>query len=272
MNDLQKNSIKILCRQYYDYQNQRLAMDGRMGTKKNLEKKKGIPERDDELLEILFVQREDLISREEEIMCGVRDVKTKKLIKKGLKHLVREYPIWKEFLKDIKGCGETMAAVIISEIDIHKADTVSKIWQFAGLNPGMVRGKKFKGKGDNKKIIVSDEMVRGDKKTAGFLCPYNQFLKAKMCGVLGAGFLKAESPYREYYDNMKHRLISADWGMESKNPTDPKRPKAGHQHKAANRYMVKMFIKDLYIAWRTLEGLPVREPYQEEYLKKRHTA
>ena len=34
--------------------------------------------------------------------------------------------------------------------------------------------------------------------------------------------------------------------------------------------MIKMFLKDLYIAWRTLEGLEVRKPYEEEYLNRKH--
>lgn len=44
----------------------------------------------------------------------------------------------------------------------------------------------------------------------------------------------------------------------------------GHRDKAAKRYMIKMFIKDLYVIWRTIEGLPVREPYQVEYLGHTH--
>jgi hypothetical protein len=29
-------------------------------------------------------------------------------------------------------------------------------------------------------------------------------------------------------------------------------------------------LKDLYVQWRTIEGLEVREPYSAEYLGKRH--
>ena len=161
-----------------------------------------------------------------------------------------------------------MAAVILSQFDIHRADTVSKLWAYAGIAPGMKKGKKIK----NGKIIETDEMVRGDKLTPGFLSPFNQFLRAKLIGVLGGGFLKSKSPYSEYYYNMKQRYESMDWGIESKNPVDKKKPKAGHQHNGAMRYMIKMFLKDLYVAWRMIEGLNVREPYQVEYLKKTHIA
>jgi hypothetical protein len=235
MNELQRNSIKTLTRIYYDYQRERIALDGRLGIKKDGDVKKKAPERDMEILLEIKERRDHVLELEEA---------TAKMLAKE----VHKHPLWDCFLKHVKGCGEGVGAVIISEFDINKAPTVSNLWSFAGLAPG------------------KDRKVKGKK------CPYNQFLRAKLCGVLGSGFLIANSPYRSFYDNMKNRLESAGWGMDSKTPTDKNRPKAGHQHKAATRYMVKMFLRDLYVAWRTLEGLEVRAPYQEEYLGHKHSA
>ena len=232
---LQEKSLEILVRAYYDYQAERISLDNRLGRKKSGEVKAGIPDRDDEMLLYLMSRRDEVCKFEKEI-------------EKAIKVKVHSYPLWDEFLFHIKGCGEGMAAVILTQIDIHKAVAVSNLWSFAGLAPG------------------KDRKVKGQK------CTYNQFLKSKLLGVLGSGFLKAKSPYADFYYNMKNRLESENWGTESKNPTNKKRPKAGHQHKAANRYMVKMFLKDLYVAWRTLEGLEIREPYQVEYLGKVHIA
>jgi hypothetical protein len=230
-----RESIRTLTRSFYDYQRERLALDGRLGRTKAGKAKSGRPDRDVTMLQILDQRREYVFEFEQ-------------LLAKDLARIIHQHPLWKSFLSDVKGCGETMAAVIISEFDINIATTVSKLWSFSGLAPG------------------KDRKVKGQK------CPFNQFLRAKLCGVLGPSFLKCNSPYRIFYDEMKHRLESKDWGMASKHPTDPLRPKAGHQHKAANRYMVKQFLKDLYVAWRTLEGLPVRKPYEEEYLGKQHSA
>lgn len=232
---LEGKSLNILVRVFYDYQRERISLDGQIGRKKDGNLKKGIPERDEELLVYLMARRDELKSMENEIF-------------KEIAKTVHKHPLWKMFLVNVKGCGETMAAVMITQFDIHKAPMVSNLWSFAGLAHGK------------------------DKKVKGQKCTFNQFLKAKLLGVLGPGFLKANSPYREYYDNMKHRLESMDWGTASKNPTDKNRLKAGHQHNAANRYMVKMFLKDLYIAWRTIEGLPIRDSYQEEYLKHKHAS
>lgn len=235
MKNSYRNSIKTLTRIYYDYQRERISLDGRLGMKKDKSVKKNIPERDETMLIEILKRRNDVFDMENVIF-------------KDLAKEVHKTKLWKDFLCDVKGVGESIAAVLISEFDIHKALTVSNLWSFSGLAPGK------------------------DRKTKGKKCPYNQFLRSKLCGVLGSAFLKSNSPYREYYDNMKNRLYSENWGMDSKNPTDKKKPKAGHQHKAATRYMIKMFLKDLYIVWRTLEGLEVRKPYQEEYLEKKHIA
>ena len=251
-----RQSLNILVRQYFDYQRERMGLDGRIGRKKDLDKeghvvrKKGAREVDELMLMYLVERREEIFSAEQAVFLGAPVVKNGKVVNHegGIVQAVHLQPLWKHFLKDVVGCGEAIAAVIITEIDINKAPTVSNIWSFAGLAPG------------------KDRKVKGQK------CPFNQFLRAKLCGVLGSSFLKCNSPYRVFYDDMKHRLESSDWGTASKNPTDKSRPKAGHQHKAATRYMVKMFLRDLYVAWRTLEGLPVRAPYQEEYLGKKHSA
>ena len=248
MEDKIRNSIKILTRAYYDYQSERTALDGRLGQTKNGDVKAKAPEVDPALLLPLLSRREEIFALEEETLRGAKNADGKWDREGSLYSLIHTHPLWKHFLDEVKGCGEAVAAVIISEFDIHKAPTVSNLWSFAGLAPGK------------------------DKKVKGTKCPYNQFLRAKLCGVLGSSFLKCKSPYSEFYYNFKHRLESEKWGMDSKNPTDKKRPKAGHQHKAATRYMIKMFLKDLYVAWRTLEGLEVRAPYQEQYLDHKHSA
>jgi len=251
-------SIRIFTRAYYDAQDERIALDGRLGLTKNGEAKKGRPDRDAALLMVLMERRDDKLKFELAMI-------------KAIVPLIHKHPLWISYLRDVKGVGEMLAAVIVTEFDIHKFENVSKGWQFAGMNPGLVRGKVWKKIKGKRVLVATDTLIRGDKKTKGFVRPYNAFLKSKLLGVLGKQFLVHGSPYRVYYDNVKHRLESEDWGEESKNPTDPKRPKAGHQHNAARRYMVKMFIKDLYVIWRALEGLPIRPLYDEEYLGHKHS-
>ena len=250
-------SLKTLLRVYYDYQKERMALDGRLGLKKNGEEKKGTPVRDPIMLAVLYERRTQVLAMEEAAA-------------KEIVPFVRKLGMWKYFFKGLHGCGEIMAAVCLTEFDIRIATTSSKMCQFAGLNPGQHVGKVWKGKGKKRHLEETTTMNRGDKYTKGFVRPYNAFLKSKLIGVLANEFIMSASPYRIYYDDRRHRLESKNWGEKSKNPSDPTKPKAFHQSNAAKRYMIKQFIRDLYVAWRTFEGLPVRGPYSEEYLGKKH--
>lgn len=239
MDDKLRNSIKSLTRAFYDYQKERQSLDNRMGMTKDGKKKKKAPERDIELLIILKERRDAVFAMELEIG-------------KELAKLINQHPLWQSFLSQVKGVGETMAAVIISEFDIHKAPTASSMWAFAGLAPG------------------KDRKIKGQK------CPFNQFLRSKLCGVLGPSFLKCNSPYSEVYYNYKNRLENSDKEIIERCGNGKVRTVAWrdasrqHRHFASIRKMIKHLLQDVYVAWRTLEGLPMRAPYSEEYLGKKH--
>ncbi len=184
-----------------------------------------------------------------------------------------------------RGLGPTMAAVILSEIDIQRAASPSQVWSFAGLAPvpfhacgrcgaevskipevsGHYEHPSGKSTCEKRGGLLFDEDVvirrRAARPQKGVKLPYNGFLRTKMVGVLGPCLLKSESPYRSFYDNYKGRVSSTSWGNSD-----------AHRHRAAVRYMVKMLLADIWRGWRTLEGLPVRPLYHEEYLGHVHDA
>jgi len=173
---------------------------------------------------------------------------------------VKQHPIWEAFLKDIKGVGYLMAGVLISEIDITKAKYVSSIWAYAGLD--VTKDGKGRGKYTEHLIEVEYKAKDGTVKKKKSIT-FNPFLKAKLLGVLAGSFLKSKSPYADIYYNYKHRL---------ENHPKYKDDTAGHRNNMAKRYMVKIFLKDLYPVWRKLEGLEVHLPYEESKLGIKHTA
>ena len=177
---------------------------------------------------------------------------------KRLAKVVEAHPLWDVFLKCVKGCGPAMAAVILSEVDIHKARYVSSLWKYAGLDVG----ENGKGRSRKEEHLTEYEYVSkdGEVKTRKGIT-FNPFLKTKLVGVLGSCFLKAGGPYSEVYREYKHRLESHP---------EYKEVSKGHRHNMATRYMVKMFLKDLYVAWREVEGLDVHAPYQEAKLGHKH--
>ena len=178
---------------------------------------------------------------------------------KRFKTLLDEYPIYTEFLSKVKGCGPAMAGVLISEIDIAKAKYPSSLWTYAGLDV------KHDGRGTSKRAehLIDREYTAADGtlKTKKSIT-YNPFLKTKLMGVLAGSFLKAgDNTYSRIYRDYKNRLEN--------HPAWQERTKA-HRHNAAMRYMVKMFLVDLYREWRRLEGLPVAPTYQEAKLGHIH--
>lgn len=269
--------LRTLVRTMYDYQDMRIRTDNRVRVKAD-----GTPMQESTMADAQISEKD--YSTIEYIRINTKSNEEK--LMKEIEAIIEAEPLWTNFLSSVRGCGHKMAAVIMSEFDIHRADTVSKMWQFAGLNPGMVRGKqviKITKKTDQSQIIrkyinkegkecgiiLSDEMIRGDRRKEGFVSPYNAFLRTKLCGVLADGMIKAQgkpgsvgkSYALDYYYPYKARLEQEDgWKDESK----------GHRDRAAKRYMIKMFIQDLYQNWRTIEGLTVRVPYQEEYLNHKH--
>lgn len=153
---------------------------------------------------------------------------------------LKRFSFYTDVLKrQYRGLGPTMAGVILAEFDIVKAETVSKMWSFAGLN-----------------VVVNDEgngVAPRPKK--GEKLRYNAWLRTKMVGVLADCLIKAKSPWSHVYRDYKQRKKDAAWGKSD-----------GHRHNAAKRYMVKMLLIDLWTKWREHEGLPVREPYAVEKL------
>lgn len=193
--------------------------------------------------------------------------------------MLSKVPIY-AWLKAQKGCGPTLAGVIVAEIDITRCDTPSALWAYAGL-------------------AVDNATGRAVRRKKGHKSNWNPFLKAKMVFVLGGCFLKANSPWREFYDNYKTRkqnqlvdecMLCAGLGaLLGTEPADPKKEGTktcynckgkcsgvpwgrgdAHRHQSAIRYMVKMFLLKLWTHWRELEGLPVTEPYAEAKLGRRH--
>lgn len=280
MEKAEREKIRAMVRTLYDYQDMRLRTAGRLRLKADdsyqTEENQSVP---------VMVDRE--IPALVDIKDETREIENR--LAKAIKKEIESLPIWEAFFDGVKGCGPLMAAACIAEFDIERATTVSKMWQFAGLNPGEVRAKKIEkvtkktdtskairtfenAKGEKCMIVESEIMVRGDRLTPGCVAPYNSWLRTKLVGVLAGCMIKCQSSYAlDFYYPYKARLeqeqncitgTDKKWAEESK----------GHRDMAAKRYMIKQFLKDLYVAWRTLEGLPVREPYQVEYLGKRHSA
>jgi hypothetical protein len=189
--------------------------------------------------------------------------------------ILRKNKVWKHVMKDVKGLGPRMGGLLIAYIDIHRADTPSKIWAFFGL------------------AVDSEGGIQRMK--AGQKASFSPWLKSKIVLVLGDCLIKANSPYKDFYNNYKNRkrntvtdvcrtckgkkkiqLKDKSWvtcyHCKGQDGPIPWAASDAHLHNAARRYMVKMLLVDIWRDWRELEGLPTRVSYAEEYLGKKHSA
>jgi hypothetical protein len=201
---------------------------------------------------------------------------TEKRMTKLVEVEVKNHPMWDAFFEGVQGCGPLMAAVCLAYFDIDKARHVSSFWRYAGLDVvSICDGEDEEGvpqyhmEGNSKRYTVTREYTDKEgniKEKKGIT--YNPVLKTKLCGVLGSSFLKKpgcyyEQIYRDYRARLAQREdLKAEYGTDSKgNKVEIDKNKA-RRHAMANRYMVKMFVRDLWVTWRKLEGYEVSEPYE----------
>jgi len=175
-----------------------------------------------------------------------------------LEAMLPSFAIYRDYLKDVKGVGRAMAAVLISEFDITRAEYPSTMWAYAGLDvAGDGRGRSRRKEHLIKRVYTAKDGTEKERDSITF----NPLLKTKLMGVLGPSFLRSGSPVRKYYDDYKHRL---------EHRPDLKDERKGRIHMMAVRYMVKQFLRDLYVEWRVMEGLPVAPTYAEAKLGIEH--
>jgi hypothetical protein len=190
--------------------------------------------------------------------------------KKDMENCLQKFRIWTEWLGNIKGVGPTIGAVIVSTIDIHKADTPASIWAYAGLDVVIINNdteQDGRGRGRYKEHLVEYDYIAKDGSTKQKVgITFNPQLKTKLVGVLADIMIKQRTPkYREEYDNYKARITEREVVLTQqaaeRGDTDFKPRTPAHLHRMALRYMIKRFLVTLYYEWRTIEGLEVTEEY-----------
>lgn len=251
-------ALRQKVRMFYDLQRLRIQSGGR-GTPKAEGGEVQLHEAD---VVVLDSRSSDLLRAEKAALTDIKD------------HLA-SLPYYRDVLSDKtkwKGLGPTLAGVILSEIDPRREETASQLWSYAGLRPVPVmrcgrchvplkEGESVHAYQKTACDQVTNPYASGKamRPVAGEKRAYNAFLKTKLIGVLGPCLLKANSPWRSFYDDYKHRKTSAGWGMSD-----------AHRHNAAIRYMVKMLLLEFWKTWRTYEGLPIRESYHDQYIEPHH--
>ena len=198
-----------------------------------------------------------------------RAVLHSQLSARALAQSLRGVPIYETFLKGVKGCGVTIAGVLIRHIDISKARYPSSLWAFAGYD--VVDGQ---GRSRRASHLVEREYITRDGEVATRRgLSFNPDVKTALF-LLAEQFNRSpDSTYGKILRDYKHRMechpkygIAAQEEYAAAVVKPDYRPSAGHRHRMAMRAAIKRFLADLYNAWRPLEGLPVAPEYSEAKL------
>lgn len=186
-----------------------------------------------------------------------------------LEKVLEDVPIYSNYLQHQKGIGPAMAGVLISKLDPAKARHISSFWKFAGLDVA----PDGRGRSRREEHLVERDYINKKGKAAKRMgVTYDPWLKTKLF-VLASSFMRSKSPWRGQYDNYKHRIETDparvkmnvnEWKKKYEAEEDLRNVwPPGRIDTAAKRYMVKMFLAELWTTWRRLEGLPVTLSYHE---------
>lgn len=134
-----------------------------------------------------------------------------------------EHPVWVHFLSDVPGCTLEHASVLFDRIDIKRARYPSALWRLTGFAPP------------------------GEERELG----HDPVLKDTLVDMMSET-LEFHGKYAGIYDESMAKMARRSMYLSRQ-----------HQHNRAFRYTIKMFLVDLYVAWRTAEWLPLSEPWQE---------
>ncbi len=188
-------------------------------------------------------------------------------------------PVW-PWITSIKGLGAGgQAAKVLALIDdIGRFDTIAKLWRYAGYGlylyyekdgkvQAPIRGKVSQGSGDDRRIVEAipepnpewGPTFARDRGVPGYVLPFNKTLKSALY-IVGESFIKQQTPYYIdiYYDE-KRRQRGLHPEKIVRNGTTMFND--GHIDFRGRRKMIKEFLKDLWLNWRTAEGLPITEKY-----------
>jgi hypothetical protein len=206
-------------------------------------------------------------------------------IKRHIQSLVKEWPVWSQWLKNVSGVGPIIAGGLLAYVDINICHKVSQLWHYAGQHvvdgeiPRLKKGVKRSWNRRLQTIIwnFGESIVKSGK---GYRALFderkhheiqNRFLTVNLNNGRSqddlAGFIAGhllDEPVgkkkKGHYISNKASALSIIKAMNGSGELMLER-KPGHINNRAKRHVRKVFLAHVYKFWREAEGLPVRTVY-----------
>lgn len=176
---------------------------------------------------------------------------------------LRQQPIYQQFLKNVWGIcgagGAVTAAYIVAMVDITKCPKVSNLIRYCGFATDPATGRsERRGQGGGAPKAAHGSYAGGGPGT------YNDELKSKLVVAFltlwksgirkddeGVSRQVHESKYLRRWVDAKHSALTLP------NARLGRVMKAGEAHDKGRRKATDLFLWDLYVVWRAIEGLPI---------------
>ena len=250
-------TLRGLVSLYYDNQEMRLAFENRLRILKTVAK---LPE---ETVKITTLALESYKQTEDDLA-------------KSMAKELKAIPVYTEYLSKIKGIGPVYSACLIAWIDgarLYCSECNARINLAKGVCESCEKKiKKFEDVRMEGQSIARFETVskllryaglsaidgKVQRRRIGASIDFNMKLKTLMFKI-GTGLMMSKNPeYRKLYDQF-HEEYAKRGDYSAANPSGNKNKK--HLQFRSMKKMERIFLSNLWVKWRQLEGLPVSEPY-----------
>jgi hypothetical protein len=168
---------------------------------------------------------------------------------------LKKIPIYREFLADVYGFGAVCSAYLVAEVDINKAVRPSNLRRFCGL------------------AVIDGRLER---RTPGVKLAYNGEMRTRIFQAFSAMWRNSggekrsvDTKYLRIWHDYRHRMThSARVDEKGKivNGHGKTVSAKGFAHSTGWHKAADVFLTDLYMVWRALDGLPVWCPYVADKL------
>jgi hypothetical protein len=192
----------------------------------------------------------------------------------ALRGAIEDHPAW-PWLDGVKGIGHLLAARLLSRLDITRARTPSAFWAYCGL--ATIPGVAYRCARCGLEVAYpvgyrptpAHNVMSGTRECLGELQPVDYDASTRVaprraalggragydaharnsCYLIGVSMLRCGGDYRSFYDAERVKLsLRPGWTLK-------------RCHLAALRKMEKVFLRDLWLAWRRAANLPVVSAY-----------
>lgn len=195
----------------------------------------------------------------EEMLAVAKQVLNKRAsrLERQMLTCLEKMPVYQQFLSKVYGAGPIACSYLLAYCDIHKAQKSSSLRRYVGL------------------AVIDGRLECATKGQVNCFVAKLRVVLFQMLSAMWRNAAKSEQTckYLDIWTGAKHRILnSARVDQDGKILTEACKVVSakGFAHSTGWHKAADIFIEDLYVVWRTLEGLPVWPTYRAAKLGYQH--